>query len=147
MTCHFGADWEALGHWAATQICLGCDNVNNCTEAMCVPPDRDLDCAHPVCFHRRTQLLLQHAPVDCSAGFTAVWNALHRQCAKVNDECCSHRDCPVPVARHCGLRFKAVDQYAASVYVGVATLAAVMALLRDDATTVAAISTKARYIF
>ena len=147
LKCHFGADYEAIGNWAATQVCPGCTDVNNCTTSQCVPHNRHLNCSHPVCFHRRTQLLLQHPPVECSPGFEAMWKALHRQCATVNGECCNQRECPHPTTRHCGLQFKAADQYAASLYIGVATLAAAMALLRDDTTTVLTVTSRTRYQF
>ena len=145
LKCHFGADYEALGEWAKTSVCPGCISLLNCTN--CVPHNPELQCRHPVCAHRRTQLLLQHPAVGCSPGFTEVWHTLHKQCAMRENKCCGEDECPVPTTRHCGLRFTNADQYAASLYIGVATVAGALALLRDDATTVRAISSNAKFAF
>ena len=134
-----------MGEWAKTNVCPGCASLQNCTD--CTPHNPELLCNHPVCSHRRAQLLLQHPPVGCSSGFSEVWHALHRQCARRQDRCCGENECPVPTARHCGLRFTAADQYAASLYIGVATVAGALALLRDDATTVRAITSGAQFAF
>lgn len=145
LKCHFGADYAAIGEWAKTQVCPGCISLNNCTS--CAPHNPELHCDHPVCGHRRAQLLLQHPPEGCSSGFVEVWTTLHRQCARRQGRCCDGQDCPVPSARHCGLSFTNADQYAASLYIGVATVAGALALLRDDATTVRAVATRTQFLF
>ena len=85
--------------------------------------------------------------MGCSPGFTEVWHTLHKQCEMRQNKCSGEDECPVPTTRHCGLRFTNADQYAASLYIGVATVAGALALLRDDATTVRAISSNAKFAF
>lgn len=145
LKCHFGADYEALGEWAKTNVCPSCVSLINCTD--CEPHNADLNCDHPACGDRRAQLLLQHPPVDCSSGFTEVWETLHRQCARIQDRCCNRQDCPRPNAKHCGLQFKSADQYAASLYIGIATLAGSLALLREDATTIKTSASTTQFLF
>lgn len=132
MTAHYGRDAADLVEWAVAELCTGCAS-GRCE---CVPPSTRLNCSHPVCGDRRAQILLAHEPVGCGDRGRAAWGALRLQCATVHGVCCNHAPCAVPNAVGRGARYTAREQFAASLYVGLASLLAALSLLRDEATTV-----------
>lgn len=129
---HYGSDAIELLAWAESELCTGCAE-GRCE---CAAPSTRLNCSHPVCGERRAQVLLTHEPVGCGDGATAAWGALRQQCATLHGKCCNHAPCAVPRAARRTARYTAREQFTASLYVGLASLLAALALLRDEATTV-----------
>ena len=132
VTAHYGSDAAELVEWAVAELCSGCAEGR----CVCAPPSTRLNCSHPVCGDRRAQVLLAHEPIGCGDRATAAWAALRLQCATLHGVCCNHHVCAVPGAIGRGTRYTAREQFAASLYVGLASLLSALALLRDEATTV-----------